>query len=136
MQSGPPVSVFICSAQLTTFPQCSFSLEFPEILSQNHWLIVSGISEIMHCGILVDMPSSIISWTSYYRLIVHIEIWVLVLFQGQPRYINISSNIHLCSWMTNNFRITYAQTAVTSCYVTLSWSIYSSSCITIVKKDS
>ena len=23
---------------LTTFPQCSFSLEFPEILSQNHML--------------------------------------------------------------------------------------------------
>ena len=39
---------------------CIFSLEFPEILSQNpicyNWLSVSGISIIMHCGILIDMP--------------------------------------------------------------------------------
>ena len=44
---------------LTTFPQCNFSLEFPEILSQNHiwyhWLSVCGISQIMHCGILINI---------------------------------------------------------------------------------
>ena len=45
---------------LTTFPQCNFSLELPEILAQNHiyyhWLSVSGISKIMLCGILTNMP--------------------------------------------------------------------------------
>ena len=41
---------------LTTFSQCNFSLEFPEILSQNHCLSVPGISKIMSCGILVNMP--------------------------------------------------------------------------------
>ena len=45
---------------LTTFPQCNFSLEFPEILSQNlicyHRLSVSGNSEMMHCGKLMSMP--------------------------------------------------------------------------------
>ena len=37
-----------------------FLLEFPEILSQNlicpHWLSVSGNSEIMYCGKLINMP--------------------------------------------------------------------------------
>ena len=41
-------------------PTMQFSLEFPEILSQNHicyhWLSVCGISKIMHCGILINMP--------------------------------------------------------------------------------
>ena len=36
------------------------SLEFQEILSQNlkdfHWLGVSGMLKIMHCGILINMP--------------------------------------------------------------------------------
>ena len=45
---------------LTIFPQCSFSREFPGMLSQNlichHWLSVSGNSEIMHCRILINMP--------------------------------------------------------------------------------
>ena len=45
---------------LTTFPQCDVSMEFPAILSQNyicyHWLSVYGISKIMHCGILNNMP--------------------------------------------------------------------------------
>ena len=45
---------------LTTFPQCNFSLEFPEIFSENHicyhWLCVSGISKIMHCGTLINRP--------------------------------------------------------------------------------
>ena len=45
---------------LTTFPQCNFSLEFLEILSQNHiryhWLSVSGNSKIKHCGIVINMP--------------------------------------------------------------------------------
>ena len=45
---------------LTTFKQCNFSVEFPEILSQNpicyHWLSVSGNSKIMHCGILINVP--------------------------------------------------------------------------------
>ena len=45
---------------LTTFPQCNISLEFPKLLSQNlicyHSLSVSGNSEIMHCGILINMP--------------------------------------------------------------------------------
>ena len=43
----------------TTSPQRTFSLEFPEILSQNftcyHWLSVSGNSKIVHCGILINM---------------------------------------------------------------------------------
>ena len=37
-----------------------FFTGFPEILSQNliryHWLRVSGISKIMHCGLLINMP--------------------------------------------------------------------------------
>ena len=45
---------------LTTFSQCNFSLEFPGILSRNHicylCLRVSGISKIMHCGILINLP--------------------------------------------------------------------------------
>ena len=45
---------------LTTFPQCNFSLKFPEILSQYHicyhWMCLSGISKIMHSGILINMP--------------------------------------------------------------------------------
>ena len=45
---------------LTTFSQCNFSLEFPEILSQNpicyHWLSMPGNSNIMHFGILINMP--------------------------------------------------------------------------------
>ena len=44
---------------LTTFPQCDFSLEIPELLSQNHicyhWLSVSGNSKMMHCGILINL---------------------------------------------------------------------------------
>ena len=44
----------------TTFPQCNFSLECPEILSQidicYHSLIVSGIWKIMHFGILINLP--------------------------------------------------------------------------------
>ena len=46
---------------LTTFPQFNFSLEFPETLSQNYIryhllrLGVSGISKIMHSGILINM---------------------------------------------------------------------------------
>ena len=40
---------------ITTFPQCNFSLEFSELLSQNqicnHWLSVSGILKIMQSGI-------------------------------------------------------------------------------------
>ena len=47
---------------LTTCPQCNFSPEIPEILRQSHicyhWHSVSGISKIMHCGILIDMPYS------------------------------------------------------------------------------
>ena len=42
----------------TMFPQCNFSQEFPEILRQNlicyHSLSVSGNSEVMHCGILIN----------------------------------------------------------------------------------
>ena len=49
---------------LTTFPQCIYSLEFREILSENHirdhCVSVSGISKIMHCGILINMPCLII----------------------------------------------------------------------------
>ena len=45
---------------MATFPQCNFSLDFPEILSQNricfHRVSVSGISKIMHCGILINKP--------------------------------------------------------------------------------
>ena len=49
---------------LTSFPQCNFPLEFPEILnteySQNliryHGLSLSGITKIIHCGILINIP--------------------------------------------------------------------------------
>ena len=45
---------------LTTFPHCKFWLELPEILSQNHicyhCLSVSGLSNMMHCGILIKLP--------------------------------------------------------------------------------
>ena len=39
----------------TSFPQCNFSLEFPEILSQSlicyYWLSLYGNSVTMHCGL-------------------------------------------------------------------------------------
>ena len=38
---------------LSTFPQCNFSMEFPEILRQNHMLL---LVKIMHCGILINLP--------------------------------------------------------------------------------
>ena len=46
---------------LTTFPQYKFTLKFPETFSQNHIYVsidlsVSGISKIMHYGILTNMP--------------------------------------------------------------------------------
>ena len=45
---------------LTTFPQCNFSLEFPEILNQSYNAYYgpgeSWIYKIMHCGILISMP--------------------------------------------------------------------------------
>ena len=45
---------------LTTFPQCNFSLEFRDLLSQNYicyqWLSVFGIYKIIHRGILDNMP--------------------------------------------------------------------------------
>ena len=46
--------------------QCNFLLEFPEILSQNllccHCLSVSGNSEIMHCGILLNIKKHYQYW--------------------------------------------------------------------------
>ena len=45
---------------VNNIPTMQFSLEFPEILSQNlicyHWLSVSEISKIKHCGILIYIP--------------------------------------------------------------------------------
>ena len=46
-----------------TFPQCNFSLEFPELLSQTLIMLslqecVCGKSQIMHCGIFINMPYS------------------------------------------------------------------------------
>ena len=47
---------------LTLFPQCSFSLGFPEILNQNlvrcHQLSLSGNSEVVRCGILINITYS------------------------------------------------------------------------------
>ena len=44
---------------LKTFPQCNFPLEFHKMFNQNHKYAlidrVSGISKIMHCGILINM---------------------------------------------------------------------------------
>ena len=51
-QTSPPCNLY---HMLTAFPQCNFLLEFPEIIYAYHGLIVSGISKIMHCGILIDM---------------------------------------------------------------------------------
>ena len=61
------------------FQQCNFSLEFPETLSQNHicyhWLSVSGISKIMHRGILIIMPYwKEILWVSHEALILQLRI--------------------------------------------------------------
>ena len=46
---------------LTAFPQCNFSREFLEIISQNHTryhylLSVSGIFKVIHCRILNNIP--------------------------------------------------------------------------------
>ena len=53
------VYVMWCQFSMLKFPQRNFSLEFPEILSQNHichhWLGVSGISKITYCGVLINM---------------------------------------------------------------------------------
>ena len=65
------------------FPQCKFSLEFPEISSQDlmlcyHWLSVSGNSEILHCGILIDMPycnSTHLARISYPCLALNDSLW-------------------------------------------------------------
>ena len=52
-------SKFAFIGHVNNIPTMHF-LEFPEILSQNHicyhWLSVSGIPKIMHCGILINMP--------------------------------------------------------------------------------
>ena len=39
----------------TTLPKCNFSLEFQNHTCY-HWLSVPGISNIMHCGLLINMP--------------------------------------------------------------------------------
>ena len=45
---------------LATFPHCNFPLGFPEKLSQTlicyHYLSVSGNSDIMRCGMHINMP--------------------------------------------------------------------------------
>ena len=45
---------------LMNIPRCKFSLEFSEVLHTNlicyHWWSVSGNSEIMHCGIFMNIP--------------------------------------------------------------------------------
>ena len=44
---------------LTTAPQCNFPLGFPENTQSESYILsltVSGISKIMHCGILINMP--------------------------------------------------------------------------------
>ena len=51
------------SFQFNNIPTRQFTLEYPEILHTlyhicYHWLSVSGISKIMHCGILLNMPNS------------------------------------------------------------------------------
>ena len=62
MYDNSPFSSNIYSKQgvFTTFPQCNFSLEFPEVLSQTficyQWLSMSGNSKIMHCGLLINTP--------------------------------------------------------------------------------
>ena len=75
---------------LTTFPQCNFSLEFSEILSQNHiryhWLSVSGNSKIMHCGILINMPhseSDHLHFWALIRLTYHCYTWMLIIVTGR-----------------------------------------------------
>ena len=46
---------------VNSIPTMQFSLEFPEILSQNlicyHWLSMSGNSKIMHYGLHINMPN-------------------------------------------------------------------------------
>ena len=50
------------------YPTMQFSLEFPEILSQNcicyHLLSVSEIFKIVHCGILINLPY----YLEYYKI--------------------------------------------------------------------
>ena len=52
--------ILIVGLRVNNIPTMHFLLEFSEILSQNHIcyhsLSVSGISKIMHCGILINMP--------------------------------------------------------------------------------
>ena len=98
---------------------CNCSLEFLEILGQNllcyGWQSVSGISKIMHCGILINMPYCCCSYLVpclYFPLEIHStrqwrnrkeggdgnELFVLSLLLGQTR----SSLIHfVCIGVTS-----------------------------------
>ena len=62
---------------VNNIPPVQFSLEFRETFSQNHicyhLLCVSGISKIMHCGILINMPLSWQCSTLYTIFRVHLN---------------------------------------------------------------
>ena len=52
------ITVTMRWGMLTTFPQCNFSQEFPEIHGQNYMLSLTkcGVLIIKHCEILVNVP--------------------------------------------------------------------------------
>ena len=100
---------------LTTFSQCDFGLEFPEIPSQNlicyHWPSVSGNSKLLHCGILINMPFGTMvnlwecsrSLNSQYvdllLIIGCIRLWAVICTAVRPNYGFPLCILLACSWM-------------------------------------
>ena len=107
---------------LTTFPQCKFSPELPEILSQNrkcyNWLSVSGISKIMHCGLLINMPYSIASTIKCDPFLVLYFIFLIITSHNQIQVLTCMVIKHACmAWSKHN------RTSAVS-----PWKIYTCSC--------
>ena len=87
------------------FPRMQFLLEFSEILSHNHicyhWMSVYGISKIMHCGILINMPYCDISFfclSGNLLSIRDLETWGISFLLGVTRY-NIPQDQFVHAWI-------------------------------------
>ena len=91
-----------------------FSLGFPEILSQHHWLSLSGISRIMCFGILIDMNYCIRSVPDSSH-ISHIAAWTDIVcaqtissnysasdFQSLLYYVQLVLSWHYFTWRNQN----------------------------------
>ena len=119
---------------LTAFQQRNFSLELPEILSQNHicyyWLSFSGNSKIMHCGILINMPYSLlitkVCAVSYkknhsdYEFMISLARGVsLVIRCTILTVIDRNTESMLCWWCTNHFTeyLGFLFCAQSCCYI-------------------